>query len=83
MAASPRFKIFNPQGGYIASCVHLEDAAALAALYGDGAQVRDGHQKQYTLWTEGAEQISAGESYDMAAAIMQSRIDQRAACSMA
>jgi len=74
MAATPRFKIFSPLGEYVASCVHLEDAAALVALYGDGAQVRDGHTKKSTLWTEGAEQISAGESYDGAAAVMRSRL---------
>ena len=46
----------------------------MVALYGAGAQVRDGHAKKFTLWTEGAEEISAGESYDEAAAVMRSRL---------
>ena len=79
--SSPNFKVFNPAGEYIACCKHSEDAAALASLSGYGSQVRYGHAKKDTLWTEGSERFPAGESYDGAAAIMLERVDQiRARC---
>jgi hypothetical protein len=39
MAASPEYKVFNPQREYIAACKHPEDAAAIVALYGYGSQI--------------------------------------------
>jgi hypothetical protein len=61
MAGSPRFKIHNPSGEYIASCKHLEDAAAIVGNYGDGATIKDGGR---VVWREGREAFSAAESYD-------------------
>lgn len=72
MAGTPRFKIFNPQKQYIAACKHLEDAAALAALNGNGATIRDGHS--LVVWKEGFEEFSAAESYDRVAEIAWERI---------
>lgn len=74
MAASPRFKVHNPQGEYIASCKHGEDAAALVALYGDGAKIKDSHTG-IVVWKEGAEAFPAGESYDGVCNTMAERAD--------
>lgn len=61
-----KYRVQNPQGVEIAQCVHAEDAAALVALYGDGATIRArmGTRDYVRLWTEGEEEIPAGESYD-------------------
>lgn len=77
MAATPRLKVHNPQGEYIASCKHYEDAACLAGLYGEGATIRhaDLARKDAVIWREGKERISAAESYDEAAAIMLDRVN--------
>jgi len=64
MAAAPRYKVFNPEGRYVAACKHVEDAACLVANYGDGATIRLSHAKRDAAWTEGAEDQPAGESYD-------------------
>jgi len=66
MAATPRLKVHNPSGEYIASCKHYEDAACLVASYGDGAFVKhaDLSRRNDVIWREGAERIAAGESYD-------------------
>lgn len=77
MASSPNIKVFNPQGEYIASCKLYEDAACLAGMYGDGAQIRIGHAKSCTVWNEGSEDFSAAESYDGAAKIMADRWYQK------
>lgn len=74
MASSPQLKIFNPAGDYIGCMKHYEDAAMVVAAYGDGAQVRYGHSKKYTVWTEGSEELSAAASYDGAGAIMADRV---------
>ena len=74
MGTSPRFKIYSPLNAYVASCKHVEDAAALVALYGDGATIRDGAASRRTVWTEGRETISAAESYDTVARIVWDRI---------
>ena len=75
MSGSPRLKIFNSQGEYIGCVKHYEDAACLVASYGTGATVRFGHSKRQTLWNEGAEDFSAGDSYDQAGQIMRQRED--------
>lgn len=62
MAASPNWKVYNPSGEYVAACKHAEDAAALVALYGDGAKIK--HRHGETVWHEGEEQQRAAESYD-------------------
>lgn len=73
MANAPHLKIFNPSGDYIGCVKHYEDAACLVSSYGAGATVRFGHSKRHTLWSEGAEAFSAGESYDQAAIVMRDR----------
>jgi hypothetical protein len=62
MAGTPRYKIRNPQGEYVASCKHLEDASVLVAALGDGTKVYEGAVSKHSLlWTEGLDG-SAGAS---------------------
>lgn len=71
MAQSPIWKIYTPDGQYEASAKHLETAAAIVSVLGEGATVRLQHGK--VVWTEGEEVIPAYESYDIAADIMSER----------
>ena len=73
MAASPPYKVFNPQGEYVASCKYGEDAAAVVSCYGDGAKIRHRDRMGRVLWHEGAESFPAAESYDMVAATIAKR----------
>ena len=66
MAQAPEFKVYNPQGEYVAACKLACDAAAVVAAYGDGATIRHGHRRADTLWTDGVDG-EAGESYDRVA----------------
>jgi hypothetical protein len=77
MAASPRFKLYTPGRGYVASCSNLEDAAGFVAFLGEGATVRCGHRVMDVIWTEGTEAQPAGESYDHAAGVMRDRMQVR------
>lgn len=66
----------NPHAGkhreYLAACADAESAAALVSLRGDGAIVK--HAAGFTVWREGQEEFSAGNSYDGAAGIMWERL---------
>lgn len=77
MAATPKLKVFNAKGEYIAACKHPEDAAAIVNIRGDGSTIRDGHGKSDIVWTEGAESKPAGESYDFVAETVFDRITAR------
>ena len=47
-----RFKVYTPEGKYIASCDYVEDAATIVLRRGAGASVRLGYLKwQTTLLT--------------------------------
>ncbi len=72
MANSPNWKVYNPQGVYVASCKHPEDAACLIVLYGTEAKIKWGHNK--VVWHEGHEDQFASESYDHVAAVARRRI---------
>lgn len=76
MAGSPILKVYTAEGEYVAACWHPEDAAALVAIYGDGATIRRGHLKRDIVWTEGAEDTRAGESFDLVAATVNGRINR-------
>lgn len=78
MAASPGLKVFNPSGEYVASCKFAEDAAAIVAIYGDGAQIRFGHRPKDVVWTEGSEEHPASESFDGVALVVAGRVAARA-----
>ena len=74
MAASPKYKVFNPEGEYVGCVKYAELAAPLVGVLGKGAQVRFGHSKRWVLWTEDENADGeAGESYDHAADVMRSR----------
>jgi hypothetical protein len=79
MAGTPKFKIFNPSGEYVAACKYPEDAAALVDLYGAGSTIRDGHSKADVVWTEGKETQPASESYDFVGTTVEDRIKVRRA----
>jgi hypothetical protein len=68
MASTPPWKVYR-NGEYVASCKYPEDAAMLVSA--SGGVVKHGHS--LTVWTEGREEFSAGESYDQAAATMEQR----------
>jgi hypothetical protein len=74
MASSPGIKVYDAGGEYIASVKYAEHAAALVALEGDGATIRQGHAKRMTLWTEGRESQPAAESYDFVATTVYERM---------
>ena len=74
MARSPRFKVYSVDGEYLASFHHLDHAAILVSGIGtDGTTIRDGHSKRHILWTEGAEDFPASESYDGVAQVASGR----------
>lgn len=70
-------KLYAQDGKFFASCLHAEDAALIATNY-PGCTIRDGHQKKRTLWTEGAQELTGGESADMVARIIYDRRDAKA-----
>ena len=74
MAASPRLKVYYPDGEYEGCAKSYESAAAMVGLMRGGATVRLGHAKSRTLWTE-VEDGFAGDSYDHAAQTMSDRED--------
>jgi hypothetical protein len=72
MSGTPKFKVYR-EGEYIGALKYAEDAAAVVSLA--GSLIKYDHGK--TIWREGHEEVSAGESYDRAAAIMLNRIHER------
>ena len=79
MGAAPPLKIYTATGDYIGSLWYLHDAACLVGFHGEGATVRLGHRVKDTLWTEGAEEVLASDSYDAAVEIMMARRDAQRA----
>lgn len=74
MSSAPRFKLYDPSGGYVAAFKHPEDAALVLAAYGAGARLRDRGSGHRIVWTEGQETIGAGDSEQDCAAIIWGRI---------
>ena len=74
MASSPKWKIYNSLGEYIAACKEIEAAAALVALYGNGATIRPYHKQP--LWVEGKDGC-AGDSYDLVRDTIYARLQTR------
>lgn len=77
MAATPRYKIYNPENQYVSACKYPEESAMLAACLGAGATIRDGHAVKDIVWAEGKEKQSASESYDFVAETIARRQEQR------
>lgn len=74
MAGTPEFKVYSLGGEYVACFKYPSDAAAFTSILGDGASVRSGHNKKFTVWTEGSENFRAGESYDRAGELIAERL---------
>lgn len=75
MAASPKYKVYDDQGNYLASC---RDATLAAALI--GAAGWDGWRVKYegrVIFAEGAS-TSARDSVDEAATVMDENLAKRA-----
>lgn len=74
MGASPGWKVYNAKGEYVAACRDLYMAAAIiAGVGGDWWTIRWRHGR--IMWREGAEGVSAGESYDQVAITVAKRLD--------
>lgn len=76
MSGTPRFKIHDDRGRYVAATVDASLAAALVGAAGwEGwtVRVRPGG----IIWREGREAVRAAESYDHAAEIMYDRLAPR------
>ena len=66
-------KIYDGNGNYLAACVDAGSAAAVVALAGVGATIRNGHAKKNAVWVEGGESQPAAESYDFVAITIHNR----------
>lgn len=71
MARTPEYKVYSPDGEYLAACRYPMHAAALVGIHGEGGTIRQGHS--LVLWIEGAEGWDAAESYDRTAEIVRLR----------
>lgn len=76
MAASPQFKIYDPDGVYQAACHEAEAAAVLVTFYQDGSTIRLGHAAKDTVWTEGLDGC-ASDSYDETGEKIYARISEK------
>jgi hypothetical protein len=74
MSGTPRLKLIDPHGVYVAAFRYAEDAAAVLGIYGDGAKLRFRSTSGPVVWHEGREAQSASESYDFVAKIVDDRI---------
>lgn len=81
MSGTPRFKLYDPDGSYVAAFKYPEDAAVLLGVYGAGAKLRDRWSNSRVVWREGEELTGAADSYDTVAEIVWQRVQayQRAA----
>lgn len=73
MGAAPEWKVFNADGEYVAACKEIEGAAVLADFYGNGSKIK--HEHRLTVWTEGAEDQPAAESWDHVATTAYARVE--------
>jgi hypothetical protein len=67
---TPALKVLNPRGEYIAACVHVEDAAALLALNGEGSKIKLHGRIVYTDGIDG----HASDSYDAVGRIINNKL---------
>lgn len=67
-------KVYDARGNFLASCVHPEAAAAVVAIEGTGATIRNGHAVRNAIWREGQEVQGAAESYDFVAQTIYARV---------
>lgn len=71
MAGSPKWKVYDPDGVYMASTKEVAGAALLMSLYGEGSTIRLAHRM--VVWTEGVDGNGA-ESYDGTAEVIAQRV---------
>lgn len=64
------YRVFHVTDLELARTRDPEEAAMLVACLGDGSYVKVGRR---VVWEEGSEEISAGDSFDTAAATIVSR----------
>ncbi|MGB0817830.1 MAG: hypothetical protein ACPGQQ_02900 [Candidatus Puniceispirillaceae bacterium] len=74
MAASPNYKIYNDDGGYVASVKDPVHGLVLVSFMGKGSTMRWGHSKQNTLWHEGFEDRRGDENYDHNYDVVRERV---------
>lgn len=74
MGASPIYKVYDPMGGYVASCKDTDGASLLMDLYGAGSTIRYDHR--LIVWTEGIDG-RASNSYDDTREKITQRLLQR------
>jgi hypothetical protein len=67
-----KFHVFDSESRPRAVLMDGEDAAAFVAILGDGACIADPNGA--IVWSEGAEEFPAADSYDGVAEIMQKRL---------
>jgi len=75
MAGSPKWKVYDAAGQYVASCKEPEAGAVLVSFYGNGSTIRSGHSKSQIVWIEGSETLPASQSYDNVAITCFTRAD--------
>jgi hypothetical protein len=68
------WKVYNPDGEYIAATKHPEEAAILVAALGDKTQIKYKHC--IVVWTEGKEDQGAAASYQHVAQVCIDRVNQ-------
>lgn len=71
MAASPQWKVYDFENNYRGCTKEPEAAAVLAQFYGEGSQVRFGHNR--VVWTDGLDEL---ESWDAVAKLCFERVGQ-------
>ena len=75
MAATPRFKVFDAQGVYQASCHEVEAGAALLGALYAGGSIRVGHSRREIVYQDGKDG-DAGASYDAVAIHVHAQLDR-------
>lgn len=72
MAAAPRWKIYTPDGEYVASTKRTTEAALVVGSLGRGAKVKYNHN--IPVWHEGHEVVTAAQYPRQAARTMAQRL---------
>ncbi len=71
---SPRWKVHDENGQYVAACKLVEDAAAVLGGHLPGSCIRDGWAKNRVVWREGEDADGyASDSYDEVAETVERR----------
>lgn len=86
MAASPKYKVYDPQGEYVAACKQGKDAAALMLLHGPGSRVGYSKAKRATLAVfsneEAFQRAGHHEGFDLLSRSIGAKIDAKDSAAM-